>query len=140
MLTGASRVDHFLDANIYYNSIITKKLFRSVMFPPLTVIDIPAATEGIAAYHNIPLSLVNDHVVRLSIMTQPYEWHYHPNSDEVFLVLEGVVCLDLEERTVELALNQLFTVPANVRHRTRPQGERSVNLTFERADMETILL
>jgi len=111
-----------------------------MLLPPLTVIDPQAATQGLAAYHNVPLSLVNNHVVRLSVMTQPYEWHYHPNSDEVFWVLEGVMCIDLEERTVELAPNQLFTVPAHVRHRTRPQGARSVNLTFERADMETILL
>lgn len=106
---------------------------------PLTVVAIKQITQGIDRYQNIPLSLVNDHVVRLSVMTEPYVWHFHPNSDEVFLVVEGVVCIDLEERTVELAPGQLFTVPANVRHRTRPQGSRSVNLTFELAGMETIL-
>ena len=106
--------------------------------PPLTVVDAQAVTQGIEEYRNFPLSLVNDHVVRLSVMTEPYHWHYHPNSDEVFWVVEGVVCIDLEDRTVELIPGQLFTIPANVRHRTRPQGRRSVNLTFERADLETI--
>ena len=108
------------------------------MLPPLTVVDVPQAAQGIDGYKNIPLSLINDHVVRLSIMTEAYHWHYHPNSDETFLVVEGIVCIDLAERTVELAPGQLFTIPANVRHRTRPQGSRSVNLTFELADMETI--
>jgi mannose-6-phosphate isomerase-like protein (cupin superfamily) len=106
--------------------------------PPLTVVDVPRETQGVDGYKNLPLSLVNDHVVRLSVMTEPYPWHYHPNSDEVFWVVEGVVCIDLEERTVELAPGQLFTIPANVRHRTRPQGHRSVNLTFELAGMETV--
>ena len=108
--------------------------------PPLTVIDIQQETHGVNDYKNIPLSLLNDQVVRLSVMTEPFYWHYHPNSDEVFLVLEGVVCIDLEERTVELVPGQLFTIPANVRHRTRPQGRRSVNLTFELAAMETVKL
>lgn len=108
--------------------------------PPLTIIDFQQEAEGVTSYHNVPLSLLNDHVVRLSVMTEPYEWHYHPNSDEVFLGVEGVVCIDLEERTVELAPGQLFTVPANIRHRTRPQASRSVNLTVERADMETVRL
>jgi len=28
-------------------------------------------------------------VVRISTMTEPYHWHSHPNSDEMFLVVEG---------------------------------------------------
>ncbi|UOQ68775.1 cupin domain-containing protein [Hymenobacter volaticus] len=109
-----------------------------MQIPPLTLVDVRQETLGIDAYHNVPLSLVNDHVVRLSIMTEPYSWHYHPNSDEVFLCIEGIVCIDLEERTVEVSPGQLFAIPATVRHRTRPKGPRSVNLTFERAEMETI--
>jgi mannose-6-phosphate isomerase-like protein (cupin superfamily) len=33
---------------------------------------------------------------------------------------------------------QIVTVPANVVHRTRPGGERSVNLTFERVGAATV--
>jgi mannose-6-phosphate isomerase-like protein (cupin superfamily) len=105
---------------------------------PLTVVDIQQEIQGVTGYHNIPVALANDHVVRLSVMTEAYHWHHHPNSDEVFLGVEGVVCIELEDRTVELAPGQLFTVPANVRHRTRPQGPRSVNLTFELVGMETV--
>ena len=108
------------------------------MIPPLTVIDLQQETQEINSYKNVPVSLINDHIVRVSVMTEPFYWHYHPNSDEIFLVIEGIVCIDLEDRTVELAPGQLFTIPANTRHRTRPQGNRSVNLTFELAAMETI--
>jgi mannose-6-phosphate isomerase-like protein (cupin superfamily) len=108
------------------------------MTPFLTIIDLQKETQDVVDYKNIPVSLINDHVVRLSIMTEPFYWHYHPNSDETFLVTEGILCIDLEDRTVELAPGQLFTIPANVLHRTRPRSERSVNLTFELAAMETI--
>jgi mannose-6-phosphate isomerase-like protein (cupin superfamily) len=108
------------------------------MTPPLTIIDLHQETLEIKSYKNVPVSLINDHVVRLSVMTEPFYWHYHPNSDETFLVTEGIVCIDLEDRTVELAPGQLFTIPANVRHRTRPLGDRSVNITFELAAMETV--
>jgi len=110
------------------------------MIHALTVIDVQQEIQGIRSYKNVPLSLVNDHIIRLSIMTEPFYWHYHPNSDETFLVIEGMVYIDLEDRTVELAPGQLFSIPANVRHRTRPQGDRSVNFTFELATMETIKL
>ncbi|MDO6429075.1 cupin domain-containing protein [Flavitalea sp. BT771] len=108
------------------------------MTPPLTVVDLHQEILDINTYKNVPLSLINDHVVRLSVMTEPFYWHHHPNSDETFLVIEGIVCIDLEDRTVELAPGQLFTIPANVRHRTRPRGDRSVNITFELAAMETV--
>jgi len=108
------------------------------MIAPLTVIDIQEETRDIGSYKNIPVALINDHIVRLSVMTEPFYWHYHPNSDEIFLVVEGVLCIDLEDRTVELTPGLLFTIPANVRHRTWPKGDRSVNLTFELDAMETI--
>jgi len=105
----------------------------------LRVVDIQKLTEGAkSAYTNLTLALINDHVVRLSIMTEPYFWHLHPNSDESFLVLEGTLFIDLEDATIELLPNQMFTIPKNIRHRTRPGNSRSVNLTFESKDMETI--
>jgi mannose-6-phosphate isomerase-like protein (cupin superfamily) len=108
------------------------------MLPPLTVVALAQQAQGIDTYQNLPLTLVNDHVVRLSVMIDAYPWHYHPNSDETFLTVEGVLCIDLDERTVELAPGQLLTIPAGVRHRTRPLGSRSVNLTFELAGMQTV--
>src|SRR5260370_37425608 len=66
-------------------------------------------------------------------MTEAYHWHCHPDSDESFLVLEGGLFIDFDDRTVELLPGQIITVNRGVRHRTRPVGKRSVNLTFERA-------
>ena len=106
--------------------------------PVLIPIDIKQEISDVNSYKNIPLSRVNDHTVRLSVMTEPFYWHYHPNSDETFLVLEGVVCIDLKDKIVELSPNELITIPANVVHRTRPKYERSVNVTFERKGIETV--
>jgi mannose-6-phosphate isomerase-like protein (cupin superfamily) len=103
----------------------------------LSIIDIKHITDEISLAKNIPLTQLNDHVVRVSVMTEPYFWHYHPNSDETFMVLEGSVFIDLEDKTIELFPNQLFTIPKNVKHRTRPSGSRSVNLTFESTDLVT---
>lgn len=95
------------------------------------------ANEITSGYGNFQIASVNDHVVRLSVMTEPFYWHAHPNSDETFLCVEGSLFIDLEDSTVELLPGQLFTVPKNVRHKTRPNGPRSVNLTFEIKDIET---
>jgi mannose-6-phosphate isomerase-like protein (cupin superfamily) len=104
----------------------------------LTIIDIKEITDKISSPVNLRLAQVNDHVIRVSVMTTPYFWHLHPNSDETFLVLEGSVFIDLEDKTIELFPSQLFTIPKNVKHRTRPNGDRSINLTFESENLTTI--
>ncbi len=88
-------------------------------------------------YDNHALANVNDHVVRISVMTQPYHWHFHPNSDETFLVIEGGLVIEFEHGEIQLAAGQMATVSRGVPHRTRPLGRRSVNLTFEAANTKT---
>jgi mannose-6-phosphate isomerase-like protein (cupin superfamily) len=96
------------------------------------------ATSASGKYTNMILDRTNNHLIRLSVMTEPFYWHRHPNSDETFMVLEGVMALDLLNITLELSQGQIYTVPMGTVHRTRPVTERSVNITFELADMETI--
>lgn len=94
-----------------------------------------AARDG---YMNRVISSVNDHDVHISVMDAPYRWHYHPNSDETFVAVEGTLVIEFEEGAVELRAGQLLTVPAGKPHCTRPGGARSVNLTIEKKDTETV--
>jgi mannose-6-phosphate isomerase-like protein (cupin superfamily) len=103
-------------------------------------IDLAREASATGRYDNHPIAQVNDHEVRISTMTEPYPWHRHPDSDESFLVLEGGLFIDFDDRTVELHPGQMITVNRGVRHRTRPLGRRSVNLTFERAGALTEML
>jgi mannose-6-phosphate isomerase-like protein (cupin superfamily) len=97
------------------------------------VISLSAESATEESYDNHSIADVNDHEVRISVMTEAYHWHCHPDSDEVFLALEGGLFIDFDDHTVELLPGHLITVHRGIRHRTRPIGERSVNLTFERA-------
>lgn len=99
---------------------------------------IQIASQYQNGYFNTVLSTVNDHVLRLSVMTEPFYWHFHPNSDEIFLILEGVLLIELESETIELSPGQLFAVQRNVPHRTSPKNGRTVNFTFEHQSMETV--
>lgn len=96
------------------------------------------AQELSGSYENVVLSRTNDHVVRISRMTEPYFWHLHPDSDETFLGIEGVLTLELEHQRIEVGPGQMITVPKGTKHRTSPASAYSVNLTFERANIETV--
>jgi mannose-6-phosphate isomerase-like protein (cupin superfamily) len=109
------------------------------MYPSTQMIDLIQRAKGLSGeYENVILHQFNDHVVRMSRMEKAYFWHFHPNSDEMFLGVEGVLVLELENQRIELGPGQMFTVSRGVRHRTSPAGSYSVNLTFESLDMETV--
>jgi mannose-6-phosphate isomerase-like protein (cupin superfamily) len=97
------------------------------------IIDLSVESATAERYDNHAIARVNDHEVRMSTMTEAYHWHCHPDSDESFLALEGGLLVDFDDRSIELLPGNMITVNRGVRHRTRPIGKRSVNLTFERA-------
>jgi mannose-6-phosphate isomerase-like protein (cupin superfamily) len=101
------------------------------------IVTLSSEASHAETYDNHPVARINDHVVRISTMTQPYHWHSHPNSDETFLVLEGGLVIEFQHGEIQLGPGQMTTVPRGLPHRTRPLGRRSVNLTFEAADTET---
>lgn len=101
------------------------------------IVTLATETSVTAEYDNHAIANVNDHVVRISRMTQPYFWHSHPNSDETFLALEGGLIIEFEHGEIQLAPGQMTTVSRGIRHRTRPLNLSSVNLIFEAADAQT---
>jgi mannose-6-phosphate isomerase-like protein (cupin superfamily) len=114
-------------------SLLRAYMERRMQNSSFEVINLSLESPATESYDNHPIAKVNDHEVRISTMTEAYHWHCHPDSDESFLALEGGLYIDFDDRTVELLPGHMITVNRGVRHRTRPMGERSVNLTFERA-------
>ena len=105
---------------------------------PMLIDPLALSQRVTEAYRNVALGQVNDHEIRLSVMTRQFGWHRHPDSDESFLGVDGELVIEFEDREVRLKPGQLVTVPAGTLHRTRPAGARSVNLTFERSNAGTI--
>jgi mannose-6-phosphate isomerase-like protein (cupin superfamily) len=42
----------------------------------------------------------------------PFHWHKHDDTDDFFLVLKGVLDVELRDRTVTLNSGEVFVVPA----------------------------
>jgi len=112
-----------------------------VRYPPLMVVDI--AAEGAALpgdYQNQVLSRVNTSCLRLAVLSGEYPWHQHPHSDELFLVVAGLLEIELADgRRLKLAPWQSVVIPAGTVHRTRGVG-RTVNLCIEDLAAQTVFL
>ncbi len=109
-----------------------------VLFPQLSVANL--AAEGAAStgpYRNVVINRVNESCLRLSAFEGDYPWHVHPGSDELFVVVDGILAIDLADgTTLQLLPWDVVTIPAGTVHRTRALP-RAVNLTFEHYPAET---
>lgn len=112
--------------------------------PALTVI--PLATHVAVARHdyesilNIALNRINESCLRIAAFEGDYRWHYHSSSDELFIVVHGLLEIDLSDgSTLRLSPWDAVTIPAGTVHRTRAAG-RTVNLTFEHLVTDTVMV
>ncbi|PEZ10533.1 hypothetical protein CN326_01130 [Bacillus sp. AFS018417] len=91
-------------------------------------------------YKNFVVSDVNNHCLRIAVFIGEYDWHFHSNSDELFMVLEGELLIDFQDReTIALKANDTLCIPAGTIHRTRAL-KRTVNLCFEDVDADTVIV
>ncbi|MCX7746625.1 MAG: cupin domain-containing protein [Clostridia bacterium] len=44
-------------------------------------------------------------------------WHSHPETDEVFIVVEGKMKIELRDKMLELAEGEMVVIPKGIEHR-----------------------
>ncbi|KAF1701590.1 cupin domain-containing protein [Pseudoxanthomonas kaohsiungensis] len=110
-------------------------------FAACGVVDVRAIQAEVnEAYRNQVLLDVNDDCLRMAVFEGEYRWHHHPDTDELFLVVDGELHIEFAggEEAI-LRPWQCLVVPAGVVHRTRAVG-RTVNLTFERQGGQAVFV
>jgi mannose-6-phosphate isomerase-like protein (cupin superfamily) len=112
---------------------VTYDIHLDVLYKHLETIDIPKLIEECdEPWWNQTLTEVNGSVVRLGIVEGEFHWHKHDNDDEFFLVLQGHLLIDLEDRTIDLTPLKGTTITKGVMHRPRAP-EKTVMLMVETA-------
>jgi mannose-6-phosphate isomerase-like protein (cupin superfamily) len=108
--------------------ILTKKTFKEI------------SDKVDTEYANVILENVNDHCLRIAVMRGEYRWHYHNNTDELFVVLEGQLKIEINgNEAVLLNPGEYIKIPSRIIHKTSASG-RSVNLCFEKNAEDTIFV
>ncbi len=67
---------------------------------------------------------VNDCDVKLAKLLGEFEWHQHPDEDEMFLVVRGRLLMKLRDRDIVLEQGEFLVVPRGVEH--LPVAEKEV--------------
>ncbi len=69
---------------------------------------------------------MNDYQFKLVKIEGDFVWHSHADTDETFIILEGVLRIDFRDRQVHLAAGEMLVVPKGVEH--KPFAEREVRM------------
>lgn len=60
---------------------------------------------------------MNDYHVKLAKVQGEFVWHDHPETDELFLVVDGEMTIVLRDGQVTLKAGEMYIVPRGVEHK-----------------------
>lgn len=83
------------------------------------------------------VATLNDYDVRVVRTYGEFTRHSHPDTDELFLVLDGLLTIRLDDGQVDLGPGQLFVVPRGTVHQPVSAEGAEVLLVEPRATVNT---
>lgn len=66
---------------------------------------------------------LNDYHLKLAKVQGEFVWHDHPETDEVFIVINGRLDILFRDGKVSLAEGEMFVVPKGVEHKPVAENE-----------------
>jgi mannose-6-phosphate isomerase-like protein (cupin superfamily) len=72
------------------------------------------------------IAQMNDYQFKVVKLQGDFIWHQHQETDETFIVLDGVLRIDLRDGAVRIGAGEMFVVPKGVEH--KPYAEHEVKL------------
>ena len=80
---------------------------------------------------------LNDYQFKLVKIQGEFVWHNHPDTDEVFIVIEGSMNIEFENETVQLNEGEMLVVPKGIEHKPYADYECKVMLVEPRGVVNT---
>ena len=66
---------------------------------------------------------MNDYQFKLVKIKGDFVWHNHENTDEAFIVLEGEMSIQFEDRKVTLNEGEMYVVKKGIEHKPYAESE-----------------
>ena len=71
---------------------------------------------------------LNDYQFKLVRAKGEFVWHSHQETDEAFIVIDGILEIEFRDGSIKLNPGELFVVPKGVEHRPVAQSECKILL------------
>jgi len=80
---------------------------------------------------------MNDYQFKLAKARGEFTWHSHPDTDEVFIVIEGALDIEFRDGKVSIEAGEMFVVPRGVEHKPVAENECRIMLVEPRGTINT---
>ena len=80
---------------------------------------------------------LNDYQFKLAKLQGEFVWHQHDDTDEAFIVIQGSLRIELEDKVINLNEGEMFVVPRGVSHKPVANEECHVLLVEPRGVVNT---
>ena len=74
------------------------------------------------------IGAMNDYHFKLVRSYGDFVWHSHPETDEVFVVIEGDYRIDLRDKSLHLQAGEMVVIPKGVEHKPCAEEECKILL------------
>jgi mannose-6-phosphate isomerase-like protein (cupin superfamily) len=71
---------------------------------------------------------MNDYQFKLARVMGDFVWHDHPDTDEVFIVVEGSLDIEFRDGKVSLQAGEMYVIPRGVEHKPTAESECKIML------------
>ena len=69
---------------------------------------------------------MNDYQFKLVKIKGDFIWHNHDKTDEAFIVLDGKIFIEFEEKIEEINQGEMIIVPKGIKHRPYAKTEAKI--------------
>ena len=80
---------------------------------------------------------MNDYQFKLVKIKGEFVWHNHTDTDETFIVIEGEMKIEFEDKTVVLREGEMYVVPRGVEHKPYAEEECKIMIIEPRGVVNT---
>lgn len=80
---------------------------------------------------------MNDYQFKIAKLQGEFVWHDHEDTDETFIVIEGILRIDFRDGSVDVGPGEMFVVPKGVEHKPFAENEVQLMLIEPRGVLNT---
>ena len=80
---------------------------------------------------------MNNYQFKLAKVQGEFVWHAHAETDEVFIVIEGVLVIEFRDGQVTLESGEMFVIPRGKEHRPVAEEECKIMLVEPEGTVNT---
>ncbi|KTF18228.1 cupin domain-containing protein [Pseudoalteromonas sp. H105] len=83
------------------------------------------------------IAQMNDYQFKLVKVEGEFVWHDHPETDEVFIVIEGSLNIEFRDGVVTLNSGEMFVIPKGIEHRPVASSECKIMIVEPKGVVNT---